>query len=308
MNYNSSHADADDLFRFGENVEGFFQDEPDNGPPRSGITSYRLRVSVSTHIGKVRGNHEDNFYLKGIYLHEHFRNDFSATYTIDNPDGMCFAVYDGMGGAAYGEIASEIAMQTLRKYEKKLAEAESMRAADQILSAYTREANNAVCEMLREKQSLSGGTTFAMLYFMGGVAKLYYLGDSRIYLEQESGITCLTRDHTLANQKLDAGIYTAEEAETSPDQHRLTLFIGSDKSEIGLNADSRRPIPILPGTKFMLCTDGLSNMCSDEELHTLLAQNYFNEAAILVQEALNHGGADNITCIVLEIVSDDEIA
>ncbi|MBQ8513969.1 MAG: serine/threonine-protein phosphatase [Ruminococcus sp.] len=306
MNYNSSRTGADDFFGFTEDVNSIFMDEANEAPVRSGITSYRLRVSVSTHIGKVRGNHEDNFYLKGIYLHEHFRNDFSATYTIDNPDGMCFAVFDGMGGAAYGEIASEIAMQTLRKYEKQLAEAENMRTVDQIVSAYTKEANNAVCEMLREKQSLSGGTTFAMLYLIGGLAKLYYLGDSRIYLEQESGISCLTRDHTLANQKLDARIYTKEEAESSPDQHRLTLFIGSDKSEIGLNADSRPPVPILPGSKFMLCTDGLSNMCSDDEMHTLLAQNYFNEAAILVQEALNHGGADNVTCIVLEVISDED--
>lgn len=305
MNYNSSRTGADDFFGFREDVNSIFMDETNEAPVRAGITSYRLRVSVSTHIGKVRGNHEDNFYLKGIYLHEHFRNDFSATYTIDNPDGMCFAVFDGMGGAAYGEIASEIAMQTLRKYEKQLAEAENIRTVDQIVSAYTKEANNAVCEMLREKQSLSGGTTFAMLYFIGGMAKLYYLGDSRIYLEQEKGISCLTRDHTLANQKLDARIYTKEEAESSPDQHRLTLFIGSDKSEIGLNADSRPPVPILAGSKFMLCTDGLSNMCSDEEMHTLLSQNYFNEAAILVQEALNHGGADNATCIVLEVISDE---
>lgn len=306
MNYNSSLSDTDDIFNFDDNANSIFGDEIENDSMQSGITSYRLRVSVSTHIGNVRGNHEDNFYLKGIYLHEHFRNDFSATYTIDNPDGMCFAVFDGMGGAAYGEIASEIATQTLRKYEKELEEVENTRTVDQIVSDYTKEANNAVVEMLREKQCLSGGTTFAMLYFMGGQARLYYLGDSRIYLEQENGIVCLTRDHTLANQKLDAGIYSEEEAENSPDQHRLTLFIGSDKSEVGLNADSRRPIPIRPGNKFLICSDGLSSMCSDNEMHQLLSQDYFNEAAILVQEALNHGGADNVTCIVLEILSDEE--
>ncbi|MGN0584203.1 MAG: PP2C family protein-serine/threonine phosphatase [Ruminococcus sp.] len=306
MNYNSSQSGAESIFNFDDDANSIFNDESDKSLLHSDITSYRLRVSVSTHIGKVRGNHEDNFYLKGIYLHEHFRNDFSATYTIDNPEGTFFAVFDGMGGAAYGEIASEIAMQTLRKYESALEQAENNRTVDQIVSDYTREANNAIVEMLREKQSLSGGTTFAMLYFMGGYARLYYLGDSRIYLEQKSGIVCLTRDHTLANQKLDAGIYTEDEAENSPDQHRLTLFIGSDKSEVGLNADSRRPIPIHPGNKFILCTDGLSNMISDNEIHDLLSQNYFNEAAILVQEALNHGGADNATCIVLEIISDEE--
>ena len=82
----------------------------------SGIKNYNLRVSVATHIGKVRGNHEDNFYLEGLYMNDIFRNDFSASYTIHYADGMSFAVFDGMGGAAYGEVASEIAVQTLRKY------------------------------------------------------------------------------------------------------------------------------------------------------------------------------------------------
>ncbi|MEI3019480.1 hypothetical protein [Ruminococcus sp.] len=80
----------------GESTEPFFH---------SGLTDYCLRVSVATHIGKVRGNHEDNFYLEGLYMNDIFRNDFSATYTIRNADGMSFAVFDGMGGAAYGEVA-----------------------------------------------------------------------------------------------------------------------------------------------------------------------------------------------------------
>ena len=76
MNYNSSLSDANNLLDFENNVNNIFGNEDEMGPMSSAITSYRLRVSVSTHIGKVRGNHEDNFYLKGIYLHEHFRNDF----------------------------------------------------------------------------------------------------------------------------------------------------------------------------------------------------------------------------------------
>ena len=62
----------------------------------SGIKNYNLRVSISTHIGKVRGNHEDNFYLEGLYMNDIFRNDFSASYTIHYADGMSFAVFDGM--------------------------------------------------------------------------------------------------------------------------------------------------------------------------------------------------------------------
>ena len=173
---------------------------------------------------------------------------------------------------------------------------------DQLVSSYTTEANDAICDMLTEKHCAVGGTTFSMLYFMGDAVKLYYLGDSRMYRYQSDGLTRLTRDHTVANQKVDAAIYTEEEAKHSPDQHRLTLFIGSDRKNVGLNADSRPPMPLEIGSKFLLCTDGLTNMCSDEEIHSLLSQNYFNEAAVLVQAALQNGGADNITCIVLEVL------
>ena len=158
--------------------------------------------------------------------------------------------------------------------------------------------------MLKEKHSLGGGTTFAMLYLLGGQARIYYLGDSRIYHYSDGRLSCLTRDHTLANQKLDAGIYSEIEADASQDQHRLTLFIGSDKSEVGLNADTRKPVSLRTGDKLVLCTDGLSNMCPERDILSLLSQNYFNEAAILVQRALDAGGADNATCIVLEIIDE----
>ena len=130
-----------------------------------------------------------------------------------------------------------------------------------------------------------------MLYFLGDAVKLYYLGDSRIYRYQTDQLTLLTRDHTVANQKVEAAIYTEEEAKHSPDQHRLTLFIGSDRKKTGLNADSRPPLPLEVGTKFVL-----------------LSENYFNEAAVLVQAALQNGGVDNITCIVLEVLpaTDDK--
>ena len=242
----------------GETTEPFYH---------SGVTEYTLRVSVSTHIGKVRGNHEDNFYLEGLYMNDIFRNDFSASYTVRSADGMTFAVFDGMGGAAYGEVASEIAVRTLRKYEKKLKYADGTRMLDQLVSSYTTEANDAICDMLTEKHCAVGGTTFSMLYFMGDAVKLYYLGDSRMYRYQSDGLTRLTRDHTVANQKVDAAIYTEEEAKHSPDQHRLTLFIGSDRKKVGLNADSRPPMPLEIGSKFLLCTDGLTNMCSLSLIH-----------------------------------------
>lgn len=277
----------------GEEAEPFYH---------SGVTNYKVRVSVSSNIGKVRGNHEDNFYLPGVYIHDSYKSDFSASYIMKNPNGMCFAVFDGMGGAAYGEVASEIAVRTLRKYEKKLVKADGTRMLDQLISEFTTEANNEIIEMLEEKHCQTGGTTLALLYFMNDSVKIYYLGDSRVYRITEEEITRLTRDHTLANQKIEAAIMTEEQAKNSPDQHRLTLFVGSDRKKVGLSADSRQPVPVEVGYKFMLCSDGLSNMLSDQEIQTILQDGYQNEAEALVQGALEKGGTDNITCIVLEVL------
>lgn len=298
MFFYHKNAEQNSSFYYGGNYPGESQ-EPFY---HSGLTDYALRVSVATNIGKVRGNHEDNFYLERLYIDDVYRNDFSATYTIPEPDGMSFAVFDGMGGAAYGEVASDIAVKTLREYEKKLRHADGTRMIDQLVGAYTTEANDAICDMLTQKHCKIGGTTFSMLYFMGDAVKLYYLGDSRIYSYKENSLSQLTRDHTVANQKVDASIYTEEEAKKSPDQHRLTLYIGADRKKVGLNADSRPPIPLEMGDKFLLCTDGLTNMCSDDEIAELLSQNYYNEAAVLVQAALRNGGIDNVTCIALEVL------
>ena len=152
--------------------------------------------------------------------------------------------------------------KSMRKYEKKFKTVENVRALDQCVSEYVNESNQAICNMLLEKHSLNGGTTFAMIHFFENAVKLYYLGDSRIYAISNHEITQLTRDHTLANQKIDASIYTEEEARNSPDHHRLTLFIGADKNDVGLNADSRPLIPYQNGLKFLLCTDGLTAICT----------------------------------------------
>ena len=265
--------------------------------------AYQIEYAYTCHIGKVRNNNEDNFWCCGEHLpvSNHGTEEIRTGLRLRESLPV-MAVFDGMGGAAYGEVASEIAVQKLRKYEKKLKYADGTRMLDQLVSSFTTEANDAICDMLAEKHCTTGGTTFSMLYFLRDSIKLYYLGDSRIYRYKSDGLTRLTRDHTVANQKVDAAIYTEEEAKKSPDQHRLTLFIGSDHKKLGLNADSRPLVPLEMGSKFLLCTDGLTNMCSDTEIFDLLSQNYFNEAAVLVQAALQNGGADNVTCIVLEVL------
>ncbi len=261
----------------------------------SGLVKYRLRVSVATNIGNQRHNQEDNFYLEALALDPLFQNDFSASFTTVPTDNMTFALFDGIGGEKNGEKASEMAASMMRQYEKRLKKISSLRMLDSTVAAFATETNAAVCDMLQSNGNVSGGTTFSMLHLLGDVAKIYYLGDSRIYLFRGNELTQLTRDHTVANQKLDAGIYTAEEAINSPDFHKLTLYIGMDRDKTGINADTRPPIPLEIGYRFVLCSDGLTDMCSDAEIAHTLQCNYYNDAAALVQAACRNGGKDNVT-------------
>ena len=108
------------LYYYSSNKNEIFQTQDDTLFIKPGITAYNLRVSVSTHIGKLRGNHEDNFYLEGLRLNEIFRNDFSATYTISDADGMSFAVFDGIktvygGGTAPVTDVFRVKLCHLRK-------------------------------------------------------------------------------------------------------------------------------------------------------------------------------------------------
>ncbi len=298
------------MFRRRKNEEDapYFGDDlfgEDSDPyQHSGITEYCVRVSIATDIGHERGNNEDNFYVEGVKLNKIFQNSFSATYTTDQEDNLTFALFDGIGGTLYGEEASALAANIMEKYGSRLRKVDGTRQLDNLMREYVSEANRAVTDLLDERQCASGGTTMTVLHLMGDVARVYYLGDTRLYSFHDGTLTQLTRDHTVASQKIHAKIYTPEEAKGSPDLRRLTLFLGKDRTKNwnNLHADILPSIPLEIGSKFLICTDGLTTMCSDEEITEILDRNYYNESAALVRRACDNGGKDNVTCITVQIL------
>lgn len=256
-----------------------------------------LRVSAASDVGFVRQTNEDNFYADGIGVKPEENCLLSAG--TGGHDRYIFAVFDGMGGEAFGELASEISAQTL----DKTADLIRFAGADELhrsVNDFADAANSAVCHMAREKKCGRSGSTMAMVCIAAGMVYSFNIGDSRVYYFRDGNITRLSEDHTLVAQKSHTGSYS-EEVRSNPDSHKLITFLGVDDDGVGLTAFACEPVELADG-KVLICSDGLTDMCSEREIARVLAEKHSNYAEALVEKALQKGGWDNTTCIVIEAI------
>ncbi|MDE5619906.1 MAG: protein phosphatase 2C domain-containing protein [Ruminococcus sp.] len=260
-----------------------------------------IMVCVSSDVGKVRENNEDNFYCEHIGYRQ--EKNFNFMKSLNRVSRGIFAVCDGMGGEAYGEEASKIAVETLEEMSREIKSALSEKLHDTV-NNYADEANGRICEMVEEKRCKRSGSTLAMVCIVGEYAYAFNIGDSRVYFFSDGKIKQITEDQTLAMRKLKANIYTEEEARNSPDSHKITSFLGVDDRRIGLHSLQYPPFEFGDG-KILICSDGLTDMCSDDEIAEILSSDSENYAEVLVKKALDNGGQDNVTCIVIQ--KNDEV-
>ncbi len=257
-------------------------------------TGIKMCVYHRTDKGNVRTNNEDSYYV-GENKHKSF-------FETEKIRGV-FAVCDGMGGLEYGEVASKIAVRELSKFEKKYS---SMKKAtdEDIASAineYASKANNEIIDKLAELSAKKGGSTVSGVVIRGKEMLVFNVGDSRVYLLRGRRLTQMTRDQTLAEKKLNANIYTKEDEAYKRESHVLTNFLGMDKEGCGIKAAVTKPVKLICGDSVIICTDGLYDMCSAEEIKEA-ANLKANPADELVLKALENGGGDNVSCIVLKIL------
>ena len=134
--------------------------------------------------------------------------------------------------------------------------------------------------------------------------KIYHLGDSRAYLSREDELLQLTKDQTLAQMKLDVGMYREDDPAAEADKHKLTEYIGRDWTRENIRPVESRWIPIQAGDCVLLCSDGLYDMCKNEEIANILRVNSTTEekTASLVRSAIIRGGEDNITCVIVSFM------
>ena len=210
-----------------------------------------------------------------------------------------FAVADGMGGHAAGEIASEIAVNTLAEYAPDHADSETLGFA-------VAEANRAVIRGVKEGVGREGmGCTMTAAILEGERLVLAQVGDSRAYLLHKGKLQQLTRDHSLMADMIEAGQLTAEEARYHPNRSVITRALGSDPHMAAdlyeLNVES--------GDRLLICSDGLTTMLEDNAIEDILGR--INDpqrcASTLVSEANGAGGYDNTTTIVVDVTGQGEV-
>lgn len=210
-----------------------------------------------------------------------------------------FAVADGMGGHAAGEVASEIAVNVLAELAPAHPDPEALGRA-------VEEANRAIIRAAHEGRGREGmGTTMTAAMLEGERLIIAQVGDSRAYLLHQGKLQQLTRDHSLMADMIEAGQLTPEEARTHPNRSVITRALGSDPN----TQPDLYEINVETGDRLLICSDGLSGMVPDADIESTLARIRDPQrcASQLVNEAIANGGHDNVTVIVADVSGFAEV-
>jgi len=201
-----------------------------------------------------------------------------------------------MGGHRGGEVASQLAVETLEKMFKE-------GAGD--LPDQVQEANRVVFERSILDRKVAGmGTTLTAALVEGDRVRLAHVGDSRAYLLRDGELRLLTEDHTLVNRMVSEGEISKEEAETHPQRSVLTRALGVD-TVVDVDDDTFK---VRPGDRLLLCTDGLTSMVSEDQIGEVLrtVRDPQEAAKRLIRMANEAGGVDNTTVVILDFSDDDD--
>lgn len=255
--------------------------------------AYQIEYAYACHMGKVRNNNEDNFWCCGETLaEEHQGIDHVGTGCVPQSDLPLLAVFDGMGGESCGEVASYLAAQSCgdfyRKNKRKLRE-----DPRNFLEEACAEMNRAVCGYSRENRIQSMGTTAALLAFGRDGVFGCNLGDSRIYQARNGQFRQISSDHVLGGMMFGKA--------------PLIQFVGIPEESMKLEPSIVRE-ESAAGIRYLICSDGITDMLADGEIADILAREVPVEetVGILLDRALKKGGRDNATLILCEIKEKEE--
>ncbi|MCA1595809.1 MAG: Stp1/IreP family PP2C-type Ser/Thr phosphatase, partial [Chloroflexi bacterium] len=245
-----------------------------------------IRFGAKTNLGRVRENNEDKF---DFFVPEQM--------PILAARGCLYAVADGMGGHAAGQIASEYALNVvIRAYYS-----DTTSEIDQALRSAVEQANlliNQAANALPERSQM--GTTLTCAVIREDDLFLAQVGDSRAYLFREGELRQVTEDHSWVAEQVKRGAMTTEEAATSPFRNYITRSLGT-MPEVEVDVFHEK---LLEGDVILLCSDGLSGMITDEEIAETITNRAPSLATLMLVERANEaGGRDNITAVVLQIAA-----
>ncbi len=254
----------------------------------------RIEVAGNTHVGMKRNHNEDSYLLL--------------------PEQQLFCVADGMGGHSAGEVASRIAVDELAEFFRMTAldhdatwpyKMDKEKSYDENrLATAIKLANRRIFERQVSDVKYRGmGTTIASVHFTGTAAVVGHVGDSRVYLFRKGQLLQVTEDHSLVNDYKKQRKLSKEELESFQEKYKNVIIRALGMKDT-VQVDLGRVEP-QDGDIFLLCSDGLSTMLSDEEIQaTLINQGHDLQKAVqqLIDFANAAGGTDNVTCVLTRVV------
>jgi protein phosphatase len=250
----------------------------------------KIRSVGSTDVGKVREHNED-------------------TIGVDADIGL-LVLADGMGGYNAGEVASGIAVKTVMSLVKEAIERQDLTADDKesglsrpsiVLRDSIMRANKIIYQTAKTQPQCEGmGTTIVACLFFDNKVAIAHVGDSRLYRLRASRFEQMTLDHSLLQELVDRGFYSQEEAARASNKNYVTRALGVEPSvEVEIHEE-----PALKGDYYVLCSDGLSDMIEDEDIHLTISTFSASLETIakqLIQLANDNGGRDNVSVVLAQV-------
>ena len=248
------------------------------------MTGYRWTSATRSDVGRVRDSNEDSVFT--------------------NRDSGVFVVADGMGGHAAGEVASAIASRTIGDSAcRECGSLESL--SEQMVNAFL-EAGREISRQVDQDPSRAGmGTTATVLRLRrDGTFLIAHIGDSRAYLSRNGDFRRVTHDHSWVQEQVDRGLLPPEKAAGHPQSNIITRALGTDPSP----TPDLYPGELHEGDLFLLATDGLTDMVSEDEIAAILRDGGSLEgmADDLVAAANRAGGVDNVTALLVRVAAADD--
>jgi serine/threonine protein phosphatase PrpC len=239
-----------------------------------------IRAYCETDVGLKREKNEDNFLLN---------------------EGMrLYVVADGMGGHKGGDLASQIAVEAIQDVVKTHRDEHTFFSPRAMLEDSYTEASSRIFRKSQMNDSyLQGmGTTLVTAYVHEGELFVGNVGDSRAYYFNDQYMWQMTEDHSLLNEHIRAGLLKDSEAKDFQAKNIITRSVGFERE---VRCDIYRK-KLVPGDKFLMCSDGLSGLVTDERIHEICTQNNLEDSVkICIEEAKANGGDDNITVMIIHV-------
>lgn len=274
-----------------------------------------LRIAGKTDVGLLRSNNEDNFQLAQDLTSSEMNWVSNTPFHLGNK-GCLLVVADGMGGMNAGEVASQIAIDTIREYfqpEKITDDVLKTRfSIEKYMKTAIKQADRNIKNAAKVNPEHKGmGTTIVIAWIYNGVLYVSWVGDSRAYLyNPKHGLKQISKDHSYVQTLVDKGVITEYDAFDYPDSNVITRSL----SDVSGNAEPDcliNPIQLCDEDIVLLCSDGLNGMIRDNIIESIVSRHQVDLddcIVALIESALKAGGSDNCTVALAQVLSGGSIA